>query len=69
MRAVPFIGAFPIKFQTSLDPSGLAFTIALGIACGLIFGVAPAIQLARVDPQMAIRSGSERPAGAACAMA
>ncbi len=57
LRAVPFIGAFPVKFQTSLDLSGLAFTIAVGIACGLIFGAGPAIQLARVDPQMAIRSG------------
>ena len=57
LRAVPFIGAFPVKFQTSLDLSGLAFTMAVGIACGLIFGAGPAIQLARVDPQMAIRSG------------
>jgi putative ABC transport system permease protein len=57
LRAVPFIGAFPVKFQTSLDLSGLAFTIGVGVACGLIFGAGPAIQLARVDPQMAIRSG------------
>ncbi len=57
LRAVPFIGAFPIKFQTSLDPVGLAFTISLGVICGLLFGVGPAIQLARIDPQMAIRAG------------
>ena len=59
LRAVPFIGAFPIKFQTSLDVVGLAFTMALGVACGLIFGAGPAIQLARVDPQTAIRNGAQ----------
>jgi predicted permease len=30
----------------------------LGIACGLAFGLAPAIQLARVDPQRALRAGA-----------
>jgi putative ABC transport system permease protein len=57
LRAVPFIGAFPIKFQTSLDFVGLAFTMLLGVVCGLLFGAGPAIQLARVDPLMAIRTG------------
>jgi putative ABC transport system permease protein len=58
LRAVPLIGAFPIKFQTDLDAVSLAFAAALGIVCGLIFGAAPAAQLARVDPQAALRSGS-----------
>ena len=58
LRAVPVISALPIKFQTSVDLAGLIFTMALGIACGLIFGLAPAAQLARVDPQIALRSGS-----------
>jgi predicted permease len=30
----------------------------LGVGCGLIFGLAPALQLARVDPQQALHSGS-----------
>jgi len=58
MRAVPLIGAFPIRFQTDLDAVSLAFAVSLGIVCGLIFGAAPAAQLARVDPQTALRSGS-----------
>lgn len=58
LRAVPFIGAFPIKFQTSVDATGLAFAALLGIACGILFGIAPAVQLARVDPHIALRSGS-----------
>jgi predicted permease len=58
LRAVPVIGAVPIKFQTSVDTLGLAFAMLLGILCGVIFGVAPAVQMARVDPQVALRSGS-----------
>src|SRR5262249_62050378 len=58
LRAVPFIGAFPMKFQTSVDAVGLAFAALLGVLCGLVFGAAPAVQLARVDPQHAFRSGS-----------
>jgi predicted permease len=58
LRAVPLTGAFPIKFQTSVDAAGLLFAILLGLACGLIFGTAPAVQLARVDPLRALRSGS-----------
>jgi predicted permease len=58
LRAVPFITAFPIRFQTEVDAVGLAFAMALGVASGLLFGIAPALQLARLDPQTAIRSGS-----------
>jgi putative ABC transport system permease protein len=58
LRAVPMLGAFPIRFQTSVDVVGLAFAILLGVTCGLVFGVAPAVQLARVDPQVALRSGA-----------
>jgi predicted permease len=58
MRNVPILGAFPIKFQTSLDALGLAFAMLLGIVSGLLFGLAPALQLARVDPQLALRAGS-----------
>ena len=57
LRAVPMIGAFPIKFQTSVDAVGLVFATALGIGCGLLFGLIPALQLARIDPQSALRTG------------
>jgi putative ABC transport system permease protein len=58
MRAVPMIGSLPIKIQTNLNGVSLAFALALGLLCGLTFGVAPAAQLARVDPQVALRSGA-----------
>jgi predicted permease len=49
------IGAFPIRFQTRLDAVGLGFAMLLGLTCGLIFGVPPAVALARLDPQSALR--------------
>ena len=58
LRAVPFIGAFPIRFQTQVDDIGLAFAVALALACGLLFGLPAAVQLARLDPHVAIRTGA-----------
>ncbi|MEO8678908.1 MAG: ABC transporter permease [Vicinamibacterales bacterium] len=58
LRAMPAYGALPIKFQTSVDSMGLAFAIGLGLASGVLFGLVPALQLARVDPQQALRAGS-----------
>lgn len=57
LRAMPAYGAFPVRFQTSLDGYGLWFAISLGVGSGLLFGAAPAWQLGRIDPQRAIRSG------------
>jgi predicted permease len=58
LRAVPLMGAFPIKLQTDLDAVSLTFAVLLGVACSLIVGIVPALQLARVDPQAALRSGA-----------
>ncbi len=58
MRAVPMIGSVPIKLQTGIDGVSLAFALGLGLLCGLIVGIAPAVQLARIDPQAALRSGA-----------
>lgn len=58
LRSMPPYGAFPVRFQTSLDLFGLAFAVVLGIGSGLLFGAAPAFQLGRIDPQQALRSGS-----------
>ena len=59
LRAMPTYGAFPVRFQSSLDGIGALFAILLGVASGLLFGAAPALQLGRVDPQQALRSGSK----------
>jgi putative ABC transport system permease protein len=59
LRAVPILGAVPIKFQTDLDAVSLAFAMALGVACGLAFGIPPALQLATIDPQAALHAGTQ----------
>ena len=61
LRLAPMIGAFPILFQTRVDEFTLAFATFLGVACGLIFSAAPALHLARLDPQDGLRSSSNTP--------
>jgi len=61
LRVAPMIGAFPIRFQTRVDGLTLAFAMLLGAACGLIFSAAPAVHLARLDPQDGLRSSSNTP--------
>jgi predicted permease len=62
LLVLPMTG-LPIRFQTSVDAAGLAFAVALGVGAGLLFGAAPATQLARVDPQTAIREGGRAGTG------
>ena len=47
--------------ETHVDGASFVFTVALGLACGLIFGLAPALQLARLDPQSTLRAGASTP--------
>jgi predicted permease len=61
LRIAPIVGAFPILFPTKVDAFTLAFAIALGVGCGLIFSAAPALHLARLDPQDSLRSGPNTP--------
>jgi predicted permease len=56
LRAVPLPTFLPIKFQTHVDLTGLAVSILLGVSCALTFGMAPALQLVRRDPQTQLRS-------------
>jgi predicted permease len=61
LRVAPLIGAFPVQFQTGVDRFTLAFAMLLGAVCGLIFSAAPAVHLARLDPQDGLRSSSNTP--------
>jgi len=58
LTAVPQTIGLPISFETRVDLLSLGFALLLALACGLVFGAAPAVQLARLDPQAALRSGS-----------
>jgi predicted permease len=62
LRAVPMIRGVPVKFQTSIDGTALAFAGALGLICGLAVGLAPALQLTRGALRAVFRSGAG-PAG------
>lgn len=64
LQILPLTG-FPLRFQTRVDWQGLAFAWALGIGCGLLTGAAAALQLARVDPQGALRAGAKSAARSA----
>jgi predicted permease len=55
------VRGIPISCVTHVDTVSLAFTLALGLACGAIFGIAPAWQLARLDPQQTLRAGASTP--------
>jgi predicted permease len=55
------VRGIPVSFETSVDATALGFTMLLGLACGLIFGVAPALQLARMDAHLSLRAGASTP--------
>ena len=55
------VRGIPISFETPVDPMTIAFAILLGVGCGLAFGLAPALQLARLDAQSALRAGAATP--------
>jgi len=48
----------PQGFPIGLDPWVLLFTLAISLAAGFLFGMAPSVQLARVDLNAALRDGS-----------
>jgi predicted permease len=55
------VRGIPVSFETSVDLMTLGFAILLGLTCGLVFGLAPALQLAKLDAQQALRSGAITP--------
>jgi putative ABC transport system permease protein len=64
LRAVPMPSpaGITIRFETHVDAVTLIFATALGVLSGVAFGLAPALQLARLEPLRALRAGMS-PAG------
>jgi predicted permease len=62
LRAVPMIRGLPVKFTTEIDATTVVFAVALGLVCGAIVGLAPALQLARGSLHVSFRAGPA-PAG------
>jgi len=48
---------FPRAASIHVNPAFFAFTLAISLAAGLLFGLAPALQAARADLQDALRDG------------
>ena len=61
LNAVPplRVRGIPIVFRTELSAVALGFGALLGLACGLVFGLAPAVQMARIDPHAGLRGASD----------
>jgi len=53
-------GALPYMGEITLDWRVLAFALAASLATGLVFGLAPAFQMARVDVNRALKEGTSR---------
>lgn len=54
---VPIPGNYPIKVGARLDASGCLFSVLLATACGIFFGLAPALQLSRAEVAATLRIG------------
>lgn len=57
LRHLPVPTNMPVRLNAVFDWRGLLFAAGVGTACGLLFGLAPAWQLARADVQHALRGG------------
>ena len=57
LHHAPLPGYLPIKVVSHLDAVGCAYSVLLGLACGLLFGLAPALQLTRSDVNPALKVG------------
>jgi len=55
--ATAVAGAVPAWMTFSLDPRALGFTLVVSMLVGIAFGVAPALQLSRLQPSDVLRGG------------
>ena len=46
--------SFPAESVIRINASVLAFSVALALLCGILFGLAPALRLSRIDPARAL---------------
>ena len=53
----------PRADEIGLDPRVLAFTMAISLLAGTIFGVAPALKSSQADPQTALKEGGRGASG------
>ena len=63
--AIPANNKAPYYIDWSMNPRVIVYTSAIAILTGLIFGLAPALQAAKADPQSALKDGGRGSAGGA----
>ena len=56
-------GSFPVFLDLTVDGRVLGFTLAVAVATGVLFGLAPAWRSTRIDPQMALKANGRGIAG------
>lgn len=61
LRLVP--GNLPRSGDVGIDAGVLSFTLAVSVAAGMVFGIAPALAAARVPPLQALQSGGRTSTG------
>lgn len=54
---LPAAGSYPIRISPELDATSFVFAAIVALVCGVLFGLAPATQLARSDVLRALRGG------------
>jgi predicted permease len=53
------VGRYPVQIDASPNGRVLAFTAAAAILCGIVFGLAPALQALRVDTNTALKGPNQ----------
>jgi predicted permease len=57
------VRGMPVSFETHVDAVTVAFTMLLGVLCGAVFGLMPALQTARAARQPGMKPGSPHSRG------
>jgi putative ABC transport system permease protein len=65
LKQMPALGQVPRLAEVSINPVVLAFTAALTVLTGLLFGLAPALRARKMGLQEGVREGSRSSAGRA----
>lgn len=63
LAAIPLTTGFPVRMDANVDAQGLGFAVALAVLSAIVFGLVPALHLARVDPLRALGAGARATAG------
>ena len=61
LSSLPSPLPIPVELQCRLDLRAMAWTVAIAMAAGVVFGLAPALSCARADIGRALKEGAQAP--------